>query len=511
MISALMGLSITDCRTISAEVKNTPENRPNIILFVVDDMGWQDTSVAFHSEKTELNQTYHTPHMERLAKQGMKFTQAYAAPICSPSRVSLMTGTNPARHRVTNWTLEYNKQTDHTNEQLSAPNWNCNGLANQPDIPNSFQATALPELLKQGGYHTIHIGKAHFAAQGTPCADPLNMGFNVNVSGHAGGGLQSYEGKDNFGNIPQKTGRFAVPMLEEFHGRDIFLTEALTQKALRELDKRPKNKPFFLYMSHYAVHVPIMGDARFLQKYLDKGMNPIEAQYATLLEGMDKSLGDILNYLDNNKLNNNTLVVFLSDNGGLDAIGRGRKPNTCNAPLASGKGTLREGGIRIPFLAWWQGKIKAGSVSDKPINIEDIFPTLAEIASVGNKKIIQTIDGESLLPILLTTENLQKNTERPLFWHLPNQWYDTDKKLGIAPSSAIRKGNYKLLYYHDTQQILLYDLATDLGETRDISAENPQKTRQLAKILSDYLRSVDAQMPIIKKTGKPVPFPDEIL
>lgn len=491
-----------------SEKKQTSQ-RPNIVVFLVDDMGWQDTSVPFWMQKTELNRTYYTPNMERMAAQGMKFTQAYAASVCSPSRVSLMTGANPARHRVTNWTLEYMKQTDVEDPVLQSPDWNLNGMSSVANVPRTFLATPLPQLLKDNGYYTVHVGKAHFASMGTPNADPLNTGFDVNIAGHAAGGITSYLGTENFGNIPKKFSYFAPPGLEEFYGQDIFITEALTQKAIRELDKRPENKPFFLYLSHYAVHVPIMGDKRFLQKYLDKGMNPTEAKYATLVEGMDKSLGDILNYLKNNNLEENTVVIFMSDNGGLDLVGRGRKPNTCNAPLSSGKGSLREGGIREPMLVYWKGKIQPNTTTDYPVIIEDFFPTILEMAQASKKQTLQQVDGKSFLPILQGKQIPKK--ERPLFWHIPNKWYPTNNTLGIAPSSAVRLGDYKLIYSHNTLEIELFNLKNDIGEQHNLAQTEPAKARELAKILSDYLRSVQAQMPIVKATGQTVPLPDQVL
>lgn len=484
--------------------------QPNIILFLVDDLGWQDTSVAFWDKKTPLNETYQTPHLERLASQGVKFTQAYATPICSPSRISLLTGSNAARHRVTNWTLEYNKSTDEPNSELNFPKWNVNGVSNDPQTPNAFYAKTLPELLQEADYHTIQVGKAHFASMGTPCADPLNMGFNVNVSGHAGGGLQSYLGEENFGNIPFKAGHFAVPMMQDYYGKDIFATEALTQKAIKELDKRPKNKPFFLKMSHYAVHTPIMGDKRFLQKYLDKGMHPTEAKYATLIEGVDKSLGDLMQYLEKEKIAENTVILFLSDNGGLDALARGLPKNSCNFPLSSGKGTLKEGGIRIPMVVSWKGKIKPNQTNHTQIIIEDIFPSILEMARVKNFKTPQVIDGQSITPLLLN-ENSNHFTDRNLIWHVPNQWFHTDMSLSIAPSSAIRKGDYKLIYYHNTQQMELFNLSNDISETTNLAEKNPKKTAELAEILSDYLRSVQAQMPSKKDTGQLIPLPSEAL
>ncbi|MDO4229202.1 MAG: sulfatase [Capnocytophaga sp.] len=482
---------------------------PNILLFVVDDMGWQDTSVPFHTDTTNFNRTYHTPNMERLARQGIKFTQAYATPICSPSRVSLFTGTNAAKHRVTNWTLRHNISSDEKDTILIYPQWNVNGIATENGIPNTFVATTLPQLLQQANYHTIHIGKAHFAAQGTPCENPLNMGFDVNIGGHAAGGLKSYEGMENFGYQPNQNNDFSVPHLEEFHGKDIFVTEALTRKAIEELRKRPKDKPFFLNMSHYAIHVPIMGDKRFIQRYINKGMHLTEVKYASLIEGMDKSLGDLMDFLEQEKLTENTCIIFLSDNGGLDVWARALPTNSCNFPLSSGKGSLKEGGIRIPFLVSWKGKVTGNQTNTNPIIIEDIFPTLLEIANIKNVTTTQAIDGKSFVNQLFTP---QKNiSKRSLFWHLPNNWYGYNRALGLGASSAIRKGDYKLIYYHDTQDFELYHITKDIGEKHNLVGENQEKTKELARDLAKYLRDTFAQMPIRQNTGKHVPYPDEII
>ena len=261
--------------------------RPNIILFLVDDMGWQDTSVPFYSQRTPLNDIYETPNMERLAAQGMKFTNAYACSVSSPSRVSLLTGMNAARHRVTNWTLFKNQSTDRISDVLNFPQWNVNGICQVDDIELTTKVTALPQLLKNAGYHTIHCGKAHFGAINTPGENPYHFGYEVNIAGHAGGGLASYLGENNFGNKPIGVPNHpqAVPGLEKYWGKDIFATEALTIEAMAALDKAKKlGQPFFLYMAHYAIHIPIDKDKRFYQKYIDKGLDPREAAYAALIE-----------------------------------------------------------------------------------------------------------------------------------------------------------------------------------------------------------------------------------
>ena len=292
------------------------DQRPNILLFLVDDMGWQDTSVSFWKEKTVQNERYHTPNMERLASQGMMFTQAYASSVSSPSRVSLLTGMNASRHRVTNWTLEKNKQTDWKSDVIELPEWNVNGICQVPGVPRTYEVTSLAQLLKDNGYHTIHCGKAHWGAMDTPGESPYHLGFEVNIAGHAAGGLASYLGERNFGNRTdgKPSSLFAVPGLKEYWGKDVFATEALTLEAEKALDKaKALNQPFFLYMSHYAVHVPFDIDKRYYQKYVDKGLSRNEAAYAALIEGMDKSLGDLMNWLDENKLADNTIIIFIYD------------------------------------------------------------------------------------------------------------------------------------------------------------------------------------------------------
>ncbi len=270
--------------------------KPNIIFFLVDDMGWQETSVPFWTEKTELNKRYKTPAMETLAAKGMKFTQAYACPLCSPTRVSLMTGMNAARHAVTNWTLRKNVSPDNQHKTLEIPEWNVNGLSPVDGVENTYVAKTLPMYLREAGYKTIHAGKAHWGAQTTPGENPLNLGFDVNIAGHCAGGPGSYWGLKNF-SAEWRNGDtiWNVPGLEKYLGKDIYLTEALTIEALAEMEKAvAETKPFYLYMSHYAIHAPWEKDDRFYQKYIDIGLTEFEATYASMIEGMDKSLGDIM-------------------------------------------------------------------------------------------------------------------------------------------------------------------------------------------------------------------------
>ena len=482
-----------------------PDN-PNIVLFFVDDMGWQDTSVPFWNQRTPYNDLYHTPNMERLAEAGMKFTQAYSTAVCSPTRVSLMTGMNAARHRVTNWTLYKDKlQPMETNHKtLQFPEWNVNGLSPVAGIANAVYATPLPQVLKEAGYVTIHAGKAHLGAIGTLGEDPLKLGFEINIAGHA---AASYLGTDNFGNGIEGKEVWAVPGLDKYHGKDIFLTEAITQEAQLAMDDAlERNKPFFLYMAHYAVHTPIMADGRFVQKYYDKGLDSTEAKYAALVEGMDKSLGDIMDYLEAKNISENTVVMFMSDNGGLSAVARGGEKHTHNKPLSSGKGSAHEGGIREPMLVKWPGRIAPKTVTDQQVIIEDFYPTILEMVGVENYETVQQLDGISFLPVLAGTQN---NGSRPLFWHYPNEWGPSGP--GIGASSSTRVGDWKFIYYYNDGSMELFNLKEDIGETQNLVKEQPEKARELAKILSDYLRKVEAQIPSRKDTGEQIAYPDEVL
>ena len=482
---------------------------PNIILFLVDDLGWQDTSVPFHTDTTYFNKIYHAPNMERLAREGMKFTQAYATSVCSPTRISIMTGMNAARHRVTNWTLHLNKKSDGKDSIIQVPDWNMNGLNISEGINNTIVANTLPQLLKKENYTTIHVGKAHFAATDTPCANPINCGFDINIAGHAAGAPGSYNGLTYFGNKEDGTpkNRWSVPGLEKYHGKDINLTEALTKEAINVLDTvTQKSQPFFLYMAHYTVHTPIQEDKRFFNKYLKNGLDTIEARYASMIEGMDKSLGDLMDYLDEKKLTENTIIIFMSDNGGLSAVARGGEKHTHNKPLKSGKGSAYEGGIREPMLVKWPKTIKPNSVCNNYLIIEDFFPTILEMVDVKNTSTIQTIDGQSFMSFLLNNKNMEQT--RPLFWHYPNIWGPSGP--GIGAYSAVRQGDWKLIYFHKNRHFELYDLKNDIGEENNLAEINSAKKNKLAELLGAYLREVDAQMPFDKLNGVTIPLPDMV-
>lgn len=491
-------------------VSQQVEARPNIILFLVDDMGWQDTSVPFWNQRTPYNEMFETPNMERLAKQGMAFTQAYACNISSATRCSLFTGANMSRHKVTNWTLQRDQPTDKPSETITLPDWNYNGISCVPGTPNTFVGSSFVELLRQNGYHTIHCGKAHLGAIDTPGENPTHWGFEVNIAGHAAGGLATYLSEKNYGHA--RDGRplalNAIPGLQEYWGTGVFATEALTREAIKALDKARKyNQPFFLYMAHYAVHVPIDKDMRFYPKYLQQGLSSKEAAYASMVEGMDKSLGDLMDWLERTGEADNTIILFMSDNGGLasEPEWRDGKIHTQNAPLNSGKGSLYEGGIREPMIVAWPGVVKPESRCDHYVMIEDFFPTILEMAQIKKYETANPVDGVSFVPLLTQQGNPSKN--RSLVWNCPNIWGNEGP--GISLNCAIRKNDWKLVYDYETGRKELFNITKDIGETENQAAVHPEIVNKLSKELGTYLRKVGGQRPSFKKTGEPCPWPDE--
>ena len=335
---------------------NANAENPNIVLFLVDDMGWQDTSVEFHSERTVWNDLYNTPNMQRLADQGMRFTDAYAAsPVCSPTRASIMTGQNPGRSNITDWTRQTGGPSNNNSLLRSAP-WNQDGVQ-----PGEF--TTLPQVLSDAGYLTAHVGKAHFGSRNSGGGDdPANIGFDISIAGSEIGGPFSYFApfSSNF-----------YPGLEAYPN-GTYITDALTIEANNIIDQAvADDQPFFINMAHYAVHAPIQGDPEFLGNYND-GRPSAERHYAAMIESMDASLGAIMDNLEAEGVADNTIILFMSDNGGLSNHSRANTsdPNDPwqrdfhNTPLTSGKGSGYEGGIRVPMIVAWAGQ-EAGAA---PIN-----------------------------------------------------------------------------------------------------------------------------------------------
>jgi len=492
-----------------------PAQPPNILFILADDMGWQDTSVPFGPERTKWNDRYRTPALERLASEGVKFTQAYSCAVCSPTRVSFLTGLNTPRHHVTQWTYLAGdaSTTDRPDDRLDPAPWAWNGLQPEPGLAHSCVAPALPALLGDLGYRTMIFGKGHFGAAGTPGADPAAFGFDVRVGGRDAGGCGSYYGVENFGAKKRPEGPWRAWDLDAYFGRDIHLSEALTREAAREIRGAvERSQPFFCYVAHFAPHTPIEPDERFAPKYRAAGLDDTEAAYASLIEGVDKSVGDLLTLLDELGVAENTLVVFTSDNGGLSHGYRSMAPpHTHNAPLSSGKGSHHEGGIRVPLLVRWPGVTAAGRTEPVPVAIYDWFATL--LSAAGAERVPPN-DGIDLAPILANDPGA--DVDRPLVWHFPNFWgglehphYRTGP--GLGPSSTLRRGDWKLIYYHDGRRFELFNLADDLGETRNLADERPDRLASMARELSALLRERDAPMPVLKSTNAPVPLPEKAI
>ncbi len=311
-------------------------------------------------------------------------------------------------------------------------------------------------------------------------------------------------GKNNFSAAFRNADRiWDIPGLEKYHGQDIYLTEALTLEANEAVSQAVKDdKPFYLYMSHYAVHGQWEQDERFIKRYTDAGLKGYEAVYASMIEGMDKSLGDIMAQVKKLGVEDNTIVVFMSDNGGVSSI-----PVTSNFPLRGDKCCAYEGGVRVPLIVKWPGTVKPDTVcNDDYVMIEDIFPTFLEMASANLNKIKAAygpIDGVSFVPLLKGKIGISKG--RPIFWHYPHGHPRQ------PPYSSVRRDDWKLLYIHGQQEMELYNLIEDIGETKNLAGAYPERVKALAKILGDHLRETGALMSIDKKTTKPVPYPDDAI
>lgn len=500
---------VTTLLTTLAHAQDQP--RPNIVVFLVDDMGWQDTSVAFHSERTPANERYRTPNMERLAEQGVVFTNAYAYAVCSPSRTSLMTGQSAARHRVTNWTLRTGVDQSGQTERLRSPEgWRNEGL--QPD------AALLPQVLHDAGYFTIHAGKAHWGAQGTAGEDPRALGFDVNIAGHCAGGPGAYDGRHDF-SARHRGGDpiWDVPGLEAYHGLPVHLTDATTAEALQAVDQAiAADKPFYLYLAHYAIHTPIEPHEAYAQAYRERGLDETEARYASMIEGMDASLGAVLAHVERRGEAERTIILFASDNGGLSAHGRGASPHggghdTHNLPLRAGKGSAYEGGTRIPWIVSWakpspdevmqQGLRIPRTRRDTPIMIEDVYPTVLAWAGLRVPD-GHVCDGWNITGLLGMRGNGMR-APRALVFHYPHKWGPERPAGGYEPHSAMRANGFKVIWFYQRRTWELYDLVEDIGETQDLAATSPTRLRSMARRMVRELERLGAQYPTNRETGEP--------
>ena len=470
-----------------------PASQPNIIVFLVDDMGVMDTSLPFLTDgdgkpkRYPLNNYFRTPNMERLAKEGIRFNQFYAQSVCSPTRLSIMTGQNAARHHCTQWI----SSKGNNRGSNGPPEWRWKGLA-KTDV-------TLPRTLRSAGYRTIHVGKGHFGPVGSEGEEPLNLGFDVNVAGHAWGAPGSYYAKGGFG----KGGAKAVPGLEKYHGSDTFLTEALTIEANAQLAKAvDKNKPFYLYLSHYAVHAPFNSDPRFTKNYVGSGKPKNAQAYATLIEGMDKSLGDVLDQVEKLGVAENTLVIFLGDNGSDAPLGATHAV-ACAAPLRGKKGTHYEGGMRVPFIAAWAKRaagnpnqkrlpIPAGAIQGQVAAVDDLFPTILDLLGKPTPE-GHTIDGSPLTTLLQGKPDPKR--EESFLMHFPHDHRS-------AYFTSYRLGDWKLIYHYQPKdkggeaRCELFNLKNDLSESKNLANQTPAELKRMIAAMASELEKQNALYPI---------------
>lgn len=471
--------------------------RPNVIVFLVDDMGVMDTSVPFLTDESgkpkryPLNLLYRTPNMERLAARGIRFNNFCAMSVCSPTRISLMTGQNAARHRTTNWI-----NPDQNNAGPNGPpGWNWTGLR-----PGEI---TLAGLLETAGYRTIHVGKGHFAPRGHPGAEPRNLGFEVSLAGASIGAPGSYYARDNFG-LGGRRAANAVPQLEKYHGSEIFLTEALTLEARQQMSEAIRDgKPFLLHLAHYAVHAPFQADPRYAANYEHSGLSQQAQAFATLIEGMDKSLGDVLDHLDALGVAEDTLVFFLGDNGSDAPLGHQHEV-ACAAPLRGKKGAHYEGGMRVPFIAAWarpnprnphqrRMRIRAGAIQSQQAAVMDLFPTILGVAGVKCPQ-GHVVDGMPL-DTLLTGKRDSKRKETFLM-HYPHAPHRSDY------FTVYREGAWKVIYHYFPAEASggaryqLFNLAQDPFEQRDCSRTEPARLRGLMSGLIAALEHHHALYPV---------------
>jgi arylsulfatase A len=423
--------------------------KTNVVLILADDLGWTDLH-CFGSEY------YETPHIDRLARDGVKFTQAYSAcTVCSPSRAALLTGKYPARLHVTDWIPGQEPE----NPKLHVPDWT-------KYLP--LEEFTLANALHSAGYATASIGKWHL---GDRPYWPDKHGFDLNIAGTEAPNPKTYFSPYKIATLPD--------------GPDgEYLTDRLGMEATRFIEKH-KDQPFFLYLPHFAVHLPIQAKQALIEKYRAKrkpGQKQVNAGYAGMIESMDDTVGSIRAKLEELKLADHTLVIFASDNGG-------RVPTTSNLPLRVGKGSCYEGGTRTPLIVYWPGVTKAASLCETPVIGMDLFRTILEVVGV-KEGADKAVDGVSLVPLLRRSGGLQRDE---LFWHYPH--YQHYQLGGTTPYGAIRKGDFKLIEFFDDMRVELYNLKEDIGEQHDLAAQMPAKVQELRTRLHSWRKEVGAQMP----------------
>jgi arylsulfatase A len=453
-LSCLLAISLA--ATLAAgPLKAADASRTNVVVILVDDMGGADLGC--------YGSTYHrTPHLDRFAASGVRFTSAYAAcPVCSPTRAALLTGLYPARLQLTDWLPG---RADRPDQKLLRP------IFNQSLPPGVI---TIADILKSNGYVTGHFGKWHL---GGGDADPRKRGFDVSIGGDNTGAQATY-----FAPFRGPNGRF-LPGLEKAAPGE-YLTDRLTTEAERFIEQN-RDRPFFVYLAHNAPHIPLQAKPEVVAKYRSGGPpgtqnNPT---YAAMIESLDDNVERILKKLDDLKLAKHTAVIFTSDNGGLSILEGPNTPATSNAPFREAKGFLYEGGIREPLLVRWPGVTRPGSVSDAAVSSIDFLPTIVDLCGLKSKA---NVDGVSLRPAL-TGGALNRPA---LFWHYPHY-----SNQGGRPGGAVRAGSLKLIEHYEDGRRELYDLAKDVSETHNLMLERPDEGKALAARLDAWRQSVGAQM-----------------
>ncbi|GAF03696.1 sulfatase [Saccharicrinis fermentans] len=452
VIFIALGFLLTACMYRS-DSTSLPKDLPNVVLIVVDDMGWTDCGFMG-------SEYYETPNIDQLAKESMVFTNAYAgAANCAPSRAALMSGMNSPRTGI--YTVSPSDRGNVKSRKLIP-------IKNTEFLADSVYTMA--EMFKDAGYVTGHFGKWHLGE------NPCTQGFDVNVGGGPSGHPKSYFAPYIYPDLPAPKGEY--------------LTDRLTNEAITFLENNKKN-PFFLYMPFYTVHTPIQGKEAIVQKYKSKASTEAHhrADYAAMVESMDYSVGRILNKIDNLKLDN-TLIVFTSDNGGIFAISK-------QWPLRAGKGAYYEGGIRVPLTIKWKGYIEPGKTNVPVLNM-DFYPTFRDIiqAKIPANKIF---DGVSLKGLLLENKELE---ERSLFFHFPVYLQAYSKKSGVnrdplfrtRPGTAMIRGDWKMIYYYEDEQVELFNLREDISESNNLAQQLPEIVREMKKSMDDWI--VDTKAPV---------------
>jgi len=437
-------------RRLAAAAKTQTGAKLNVVFILVDDLGWTD--VACYGSRF-----YETPGVDRLAAMGMRFTNGYAAcTVCSPTRVSIMTGKYPARVHLTDWISGHRRPY----AKLNVPDWTMH---------MRHEEVTLAEALKPAGYTTCFIGKWHL---GNKEYYPKSQGFDVNIGGYSRGQPPSYFAP------------YRIPTMPE-GPKGEYLTDRHADDAEKFLDAH-KDKPFLLYLSTYAVHTPLQSKAELTAKYKAKAKamkdypqkNPV---YGGMVHSMSECVGRVLDKLKALDLLDRTAVFFIGDNGGLAHV-------TSNAPLRAGKGSSYEGGVREPFVVYWPGVTKPGSVCHEPVISVDFYPTILEITgAAGDAGHNRNVDGKSLVPLLRGDGKLDRDG---IYWHYPH--YHPG---GATPYGAVRAGDWKLIEFYEDMHVELYNLREDIGETTDQAAKMPAKADELRKKLHAWRRRVGAQMP----------------